>query len=471
MSPRAPTHDFTACVVGDGRYQLIQKLGEGGYGVVYRAEDLQASSSSTAEVAIKILRKAGLSEREATNVRRELGLHKAMSDHPHVVTMHDAFEDKHYVYIVLEYCPGGDLFSKVVEQGLYFRDDELLRKVFLQIIDALHACHRKRICHRDLKPENILSNEDGSEVYIADFGLATMESSVKVFKCGSSKFLPLSECIGEETERVAYSPKHADIWALGVLLVNMVTARSPWEKAVTTDDCFHDFLVDPTFLPDMLPISKGLHQILLRMFELEPLDRISLVDLRKEIAKLDTFFATDEEVAKASQGCQLVTKDLVALYDLKNKQLAQLENKEQIVEVEGTVFVFPVVPKPIPTQAQPESREDTPAGSPAFGGLADSDVFTIGSISSDGSSLSSSAGISEGLSTLCSEESSSDSMGVITPESSLPVLPPIASTTKFEFAQEMRYMMEAAAKLELGSDYERPRGPLRVVNQTSNESF
>ena len=112
-----------------------------------------------------------------------------MSDHPNVVRMHEAFEDKDYVYMVLDYCPGGDLFGKICEEKIYYRNDDLVKKVFLQLLEAVHACHRKRIFHRDLKPENILVNEDGSEVYISDFGLATTNQVSETFGCGSSYYM------------------------------------------------------------------------------------------------------------------------------------------------------------------------------------------------------------------------------------------------------------------------------------------
>jgi len=105
-----------------------------------------------------------------------------------VLTVHDAFEDGHYYYLMMDYCPGGDLFKLICEAKAFYQNDALVRKVFLQILDAVHACHARKVYHRDLKPENILCSENGSEIYIADFGLATNRRLSYTFGCGSSHF-------------------------------------------------------------------------------------------------------------------------------------------------------------------------------------------------------------------------------------------------------------------------------------------
>ena len=194
MSAFCVMPDLSGRIVNDGQYQLLQPLGSGGYGVVYKAIDLEFSFSSSSsktspKLAIKVLSKEDMSSSAAKRVRREVAFHHKMSRHPNVVAMHDAFEDEDYVYIVLDYCPGGDLFGKVVDEKLYFRRDALAKSVFVQILDAVEACHQKQIYHRDLKPENILVNEDGTRIYLSDFGLATKTQVSEVFGCGSSYYM------------------------------------------------------------------------------------------------------------------------------------------------------------------------------------------------------------------------------------------------------------------------------------------
>jgi serine/threonine protein kinase len=197
MAARSTMPDLTGRVINNGQYQLVRMLGSGTYGVVYGAHDIATVTSpypfspktSPRRYAIKVLRKESLSSSAAMRVRREVAAHRRMSDHPNVVSMHDAFEDRDYVYIVLDYCPGGDLFGKIADEKLYFRKDELVKSVFLQILDAVEACHKHGIYHRDLKPENILTTKDGSKIYLTDFGLATGSKVSQTFGCGSSYYM------------------------------------------------------------------------------------------------------------------------------------------------------------------------------------------------------------------------------------------------------------------------------------------
>ncbi|KIP05659.1 hypothetical protein PHLGIDRAFT_42614, partial [Phlebiopsis gigantea 11061_1 CR5-6] len=285
--------DLSARIVNDGRYQLIQPLGSGTYGVVYKALDLAFSLSSISSktspwLAIKVLCKEDMSSSAARRVRREVAFHHTMSRHPNVVSMHDAFEDADYVYIVLDYCPGGDLFGKVVDEKLYFGRDALTKSVFIQILDAVEGCHQKRIYHRDLKPENILVNSDGTKIYLSDFGLSTKTQVSEEFGCGSSYYMS-PECIGRETGLSPFSNRASDVWSLGVILVNMISSRSPWSKALTSDNCFCEFLLNENYFREMLPISESANAILRQIFAYEPSERITIRALRKAVVDLDTF--------------------------------------------------------------------------------------------------------------------------------------------------------------------------------------
>ena len=112
------------------------------------------------------------------------------------------------------------------------------------------------------------------------------------------------------TDRRPFETRYADIWALGVILVNMITSRQPWSIASREDCCFSSWLEDHDFLKRMLPMSDGANVIIHRIFQLEPHDRISLSDLRKEIRELGTFFLTPYELSSASEFAQRVAADL-----------------------------------------------------------------------------------------------------------------------------------------------------------------
>lgn len=109
------------------------------------------------------------------------------------MSFHKVITDSKHVYVVLNLCDGGDLFSAITERNLYFGNDALIKSVFLQILDAVHHCHSKGVYHRDLKPENIFCSKDGATMYIGDFGLATDKEITKDYGCGSKFYMSPGE--------------------------------------------------------------------------------------------------------------------------------------------------------------------------------------------------------------------------------------------------------------------------------------
>ncbi|KAI0336875.1 Pkinase-domain-containing protein [Cubamyces sp. BRFM 1775] len=295
--------DFLGETIHNGQYRLVDVLGEGAYGVVFRAiDEFSATSSSSPEprqYAIKIMEKADPRSRRWQYQQREVTAHIRVSDHPNIVTVHDVLECPYFIYIVLDYCVGGDLFEPMLEQLAYCRNDVLLKSIFLQLVDAVQYCHEHGIYHRDLKPDNILSNEDGSVVKVADFGLSTTAKVSDTFGCGSSNYMS-PECIGEDYDYHPYSTEASDVWSLGVILTNLVAGRNPWDHAVTSDKNYLKFLAQPNYLREMLPISQATADILYAIFTTDPALRISLAELRVRILAVDTFFMSEEDIARGN---------------------------------------------------------------------------------------------------------------------------------------------------------------------------
>ncbi|RWA05691.1 hypothetical protein EKO27_g9421 [Xylaria grammica] len=170
--------------------QLVKIIGTGAYGVVYLAIDITTSI----QYAVKTLSKfnadgSPLEKRQLAFQHRELRLHYLASAHPNVVSMHKIVDDPDCVYVVLEYCSEGDLFFNITECGHYVGKDDMVKSVFLQILDAVEHCHALGIYHRDLKPENILVSNQGDTVKLADFGLATANDRSEDYGCGSTFYM------------------------------------------------------------------------------------------------------------------------------------------------------------------------------------------------------------------------------------------------------------------------------------------
>lgn len=224
----------------------------------------------------------------------------------------------------MDYCAGFDLFVQIRENRRYHRNTALVKQAYLQILDAVEYCHAKKIFHRDLKPENILLDASAENLFLADFGLATQSGISNDFNLGSSHYMspgsfflateqecPLTQTSTEsisQDQYGTYSSRHSDIWALGVILTNLISGRNPWKKAEIEDECYRYFLQNPDTLLYSLPISKGANELLKQCFKIHPLARPSIAKIREIVLELDTFFLTDEELLHASSAQRAIAK-------------------------------------------------------------------------------------------------------------------------------------------------------------------
>ncbi|KAK0937017.1 Serine/threonine protein kinase [Friedmanniomyces endolithicus] len=268
-----------------GQIQLTSVLGIGAYGIVYKARDLQ----SKVEYAVKALDKAGLDPRQKLFQDREIKLHYQASQHSNVVSMVRILDSPDCTYVVLEYCPEGDLFAKITEEGHYTGDDYKAKCVFLQLLDAVRHCHSSGIYHRDLKPENVLVKDNGWTVKLADFGLATQDRVTADFGCGSTFYMSPECQQSNPRPNACYASAPNDVWSLGVILVNLTCGRNPWKRAAMDDPTFKAFQRDRNFLRTILPISDELNFILQRIFEVDPRRRVSMTELRDLIVCCSSF--------------------------------------------------------------------------------------------------------------------------------------------------------------------------------------
>ncbi|KAG9006634.1 hypothetical protein FRB94_000560 [Tulasnella sp. JGI-2019a] len=300
------TQNLSGKRIAGGRYQFLSILGSGAYGVVYLALDTASPHDQPIWRAVKCLANAGLDTRQRKFQRREIALHQLASAHSGVVTMHCVIEEAGFIFVVLDFCPDGDLFTMITEQQIYLGNDALIKNVFLQIVSAVEYCHSLGIHHRDLKPENILCRNGGAKLLLADFGLATSEKTSEAFGCGSSFYMS-PECQGGVyIKKIPYSTKANDIWALGVILVNLTCGRNPWKQAITTDETFHAYVADPNFLRKILPVSVQTNELLKRVFAINPQHRISIDELRKGIMAIESFTMTEEEFISAHMAVKKV---------------------------------------------------------------------------------------------------------------------------------------------------------------------
>ncbi|KAJ7107023.1 kinase-like domain-containing protein [Mycena epipterygia] len=297
MSQSGTLRNLTGCIVDDGRLELISIVGAGAYGKLYKALDITSPSSSPTYFAVKCLRRPALRSKDAKFQQREYGLHRRMSDHPNIVTLHRHFVDAKHVFMVMDFCSGGDMY-RAINNDVYRKDAELIKRTFVSLVDAVRVCHDRGVYHRDLKPENVLLDSEGRAL-LADFGLSTKSTVSRDMGCGSGSYMTPESFSSASS---SYCPQHSDVWALCIILVNLVSSMNPWHSAQASDHRWNSFMADPDFLREILPISRPLNELLTRCFRTDPARRPSLAQLRHEVLTLPELFMSDADLKMASPG-------------------------------------------------------------------------------------------------------------------------------------------------------------------------
>lgn len=261
-----------------GRYELGRTLGEGNFGKVKFAQDLD----SGLPFAVKILEKNRIIHLKITDqIKREIATLKLLK-HPNVVRLHEVLASKSKIYMVLEYVTGGELFDKIASKGRLQEAEG--RKLFQQLIDGVSYCHNKGVVHRDLKLENILLDSKGN-IKISDFGLSALpqhfrDDGLLHTTCGSPNYVA-----PEVLANRGYDGATSDIWSCGVILYVILTGYLPFDDrnlAVLYQKIFRGDFKLPKWL------SPGAQNLLRKILEPNPVKRITIAGI-----KADEWFEQD----------------------------------------------------------------------------------------------------------------------------------------------------------------------------------
>ena len=204
-----------------GRYEVIEKIGEGGMSVVYKAKDRLLNRY----VAIKILRPEFIKDEQfVENFRRESQAAAGLS-HPNIVNVYDVGREGNIHFIVMELIEGKSLSRLIEEMGKVEYQDAI--SIAKQVASALSLAHKNGIIHRDVKPHNIIITPDGT-AKLADFGIARTISRESLAE-GNEKIMGSVHYFSPEQARGVYVDERSDIYSLGIVLFEMLTGRVPFD--------------------------------------------------------------------------------------------------------------------------------------------------------------------------------------------------------------------------------------------------
>lgn len=253
-------------------YSVSDKLGAGTYGEVYKAH---RKTGAREVVAIKCVKKSNLTKSEADAIVGEIALLKELK-HEYIVEMKDFFWDSRFIYIVMEYCGGGDL-SRYIKSHIQL-PEHICQRFLQQLAAALKFLRSKNVAHMDLKPQNILlthaSKGHAPILKLADFGFAQKFSSeqMKHSLRGSPLYMAPEMVLDRR-----YDAK-VDLWSVGVILYECLYGRAPYKSDTVNELMVKIREEKPIRIPPTVKLSDECHDLLSRCLQRDPCKRIDFDD-------------------------------------------------------------------------------------------------------------------------------------------------------------------------------------------------
>ncbi|WP_413757253.1 protein kinase domain-containing protein [Streptomyces sp. MMBL 11-3] len=283
-----------------GRYRLVESIGQGGMGRVWRAAD----ETLDRQVAVKEMRIDGMDQEDA-RTRRERTLREARAtariDHPNVVRVYDVVDEGERLWIVMELVDGRSLERVVAEDGPL--DPRDTARIGLELVAALGQVHAGGVLHRDIKPGNVLVERRAGRVVLTDFGIAAIQDAEALTMVGMLVGSPDYMA----PERISGRPQGppSDLWSLGATLCAALGGRSPFSRA-TTLATLHAVLYEE---PEIPAAAGELTDALTALLRKEPAERPALEELATLFAPAadgDTGTATPRTVRETPRTPTLV---------------------------------------------------------------------------------------------------------------------------------------------------------------------
>ncbi|HBJ2610731.1 serine/threonine protein kinase [Clostridium botulinum] len=302
------------------RYELLEKVGEGGMATVYKAKCHYLNRF----VAIKILKEQFCSDKEfVEKFKREATSVASLSDN-NIVNIYDVGSENNIHYIVMEYVDGKTLKELIVEKGKI--DPKETVRISKQIASALVCAHRNNIIHRDIKPHNILVTKEGI-VKVTDFGIAKASNSATI--TNSSKVMGSAHYFSPEQAKGSFVDSRTDIYSLGIVMYEMLVGKVPFDGESPVSVAvkhIQNEVVAPKEIDDKIP--ESLNSLVLKCLEKNPVKRYQTIkNLEEDLARIEN----NENILNGSSNISEndVTRVMdTAVINDKIKEMAQNDEYE-----------------------------------------------------------------------------------------------------------------------------------------------
>ena len=324
------------------RYEIIEKVGNGGMATVYKAK----CHVLNIYVAIKILRDEFTTDEEFIKRFETEAQSAARLVHPNIVSIFDVGVDNGIYYIVMELIKGKTLKEIIVEERgpLPWKWSV---NVAIQIASALEMAHKNNIIHRDIKPHNIIITEDGI-AKVTDFGIAKAVSNSTITAFGTT--IGSVHYFSPEHARGGYTDAKSDLYSLGVVMYEMVTGKVPFDADTPVSVALKHMQEEPVPPIEMNPhLPEAVNKIILKALKKDPMYRYQtatelLEDLRMALKNPSGDFVEDEDYDPTAKTQKISTQDVEKMQKRNNKKENKLvtfiKNHKVLSSFIGLILLF-----------------------------------------------------------------------------------------------------------------------------------
>ena len=314
-----------------GRYKIVRHIGSGGMANVYLGHDLILDRP----VAIKVLRFDFRDNKDALRRFQREALSATQLIHPNIVGVYDVDEEDGLQYIVMEFIDGTDLKKYIDIQGRVSPEKSI--HIMHQVLSAVALAHKNRIIHRDIKPQNILiDNQD--RIKITDFGIAVALSETSITQ--TNTLLGSVHYLSPEQARGSMATSKSDIYALGVVLYELLSGKVPFDGESAVSVALKHFQEPMPFIRESHPeIPQSLENVILKATAKEPLDRYATCE--EMMADLDTCLY-EERLHEAPFMPVSLLQETKVLTPLSAEVVAKADSGNTIVSPPPSVKAEPI---------------------------------------------------------------------------------------------------------------------------------